>query len=242
MQRIASTTASKESAGSRAVNKTTRPSPNQMNSTVFENDMCKVIYNGISKGCEQLFSQYKSNFDIQNNRFATVDLAATRMTLLLNMSNNDGNYPIFQSTFLTFTAPQQQQQQQQQQQNPNISKNINKRQHEQDPTRRTCFKQESKPSFTTEIPKYWKGLSNMYKTANVIIPKTNLICNKLNHDSNATFATSLGINAKDCINYCIKGECLVKDCKQNHLAKPKPTESIIVKAYIDMLKDLQSKT
>ena len=105
--------------------------------TVFENDMCKAICNGIYKGCEQFFSQHKSNYDIQNNRFATVDLLATRMTLLLNMSNN----------------------------------NINKRQQEQDPTRRTHIKQESKPSFTTDIRKYWKELSDKYKAVKVIVPK-----------------------------------------------------------------------
>ena len=143
------------------------------------------------------------------------------------MSNNDGKYPIFQSTFLTFTPPQQQQQQQQ---HPNINNNIKKRQHEQDLTRRTCIKQESKPSFTTDIPKYWKGLSDMYKTAKVIIPKTNLIRDKLNHDSNAIFATALGINEKDYINYYIKGECWVKNCKRNHPANPKPKEAIIINA------------
>ena len=78
--------------------------------TVFENGMCKAICNGISEGYAQFFSQHKSNYDIQNNRFATVDLSATRMILLLNMSNNNGNYPIFQSTFPTFPQPQQQQQ------------------------------------------------------------------------------------------------------------------------------------
>ena len=82
----------------------------------------------------------------------------------------------------------------------------------------------------------------MYKTANVIIPKTNLIRDKLKHDNNATFATALGIHAKDCINYCIKGECWTKDCRRNHLTKPKPNESVIVNAYTDMLKNLKSKT
>ena len=82
----------------------------------------------------------------------------------------------------------------------------------------------------------------MSKTANVIIPKTNLIRDKLNHDSNDTFATVLGIDTKDCINYCIKGKCWVMNCKRNYPAKPKPNEAIIVNAYTDMLKDLQSDT
>ena len=126
--------------------------------TIFENGLCKAICNDISKECDQFFSQHKSNYDIQNNSFATVDLSATQMMLKLNLSNNNGNYPIFQSTYPTFTPPHHHhhQQQQQQQQNPNINKSINKRQQEHDPLRRTRLKQESKPSFTTEIPTYWR--------------------------------------------------------------------------------------
>ena len=153
---------------------------------------------------------------------------------------------IFSSLLVSYPArvrrPDTNKTKHEQQQHPNIYTDINKRQHEQDPTRRTRVKQESKPSFTTDIPKYWKGLSDMYKTVNVIIPKTYFIRDKLNYDSNATFATALEINAKNCINYCIKGECWVKDCKRNHPAKPKPNECIIVNTFTDMLKDLQSKT
>ena len=82
----------------------------------------------------------------------------------------------------------------------------------------------------------------MYKTANVIIPKTSNIRDKLKYDNNVTFATALGINAKDCINYCIKGDCWTENCNQNHPPKPKPNESVIVNTYTDMLKDLKSKT
>ena len=57
------------------------------------------------------------------------------------------------------------------------------------------------PSFTTDIPTYWKELFDKYKAAKLIITKTNHIHNTLNHDSNATFTTALRINEKDCINY-----------------------------------------
>ena len=62
--------------------------------------------------------------------FATVDLSAICMVLMINISNNTGNYSIFMSTLPTFSpSRQQQQQQQQQQQYTNNNNKINKRQH-----------------------------------------------------------------------------------------------------------------
>ena len=87
-----------------------------------------------------------------------------------------------------------------------------------------------------------KNLSEKYKAAKLRVPKTNTIREKLKFESYTTFATALGINACDYINYCIKGECWVKNCTQDHSANPKPKVAIITTAYTDMLKDLQSKT
>ena len=70
--------------------------------------------------------------------------------------------------------------------------------------RRICVEQEAKPTHTTNIQKYLKDLSEKYKAAKGIVPKTNDILKELKFESNATFATALGINTSDCVNYCIK--------------------------------------
>ena len=123
--------------------------------------MCKTICNGISKGCESFFSQRKSAYDIQRNYFAAVDLSPTKMSLLMNTTNNETNYPIFMSN----VPPPPPTQHQHQQQNTNIINNSNKRQQEQDPNRRTRVKQEEKASFATAIPTFWTDILDKYKTA-----------------------------------------------------------------------------
>lgn len=43
----------------------------------FEQGMCKTICNDITKGCVDFSEQHTTNYDIQNDKFATVDLSST---------------------------------------------------------------------------------------------------------------------------------------------------------------------
>ena len=203
---------------------------------VFQNELCKTICNGISKGCVRYFAQRKSGYDIQQNNFATMDLSSTITAIKLNITNNEINFPIFLSTI-----PKPPPQYQQQLQNPPIINNNNKRQQEQDLKQRTRSKQDAKPTFATTIPKFWTDIVNKYTTAKIRIPKTNDVRTQLKFDTNAAFAQALGITENDCITYCIKRECYHTNCKQTHLPNITPKENILIPTYAELLKDAQSK-
>ena len=130
---------------------------------------------------------------------------------------------------------------QQQQQIPQIINNNNKRQLEQDPSRRTRSRQDAKASHATTIPKYWTDIVNKYNTAQIRIPRTNDVRTKLNFESKPPFAQALGINANDCINYCIKGECWLNNCKRDHPATISPNANVLTPAYTALFNDLKSK-
>ena len=92
-----------------------------------------------------------------------VDLGSTNMSIQMNNTNNETNFPIFMNN-VPKPPPTQYQQQQQ---IPQIINNNNKRQLEQDPNRRIRLKQEEKASFATTIPKYWTDIMNKYNTPSV---------------------------------------------------------------------------
>ena len=168
----------------------------------FQNGMCKTICNGISEGCVKFFSQRKTAYDIQQNQFTIVDLGPTIMSIQMNHTNNETNFPIF----MTNVPPPPPPPYQQQLQNQQIINNNNKRQQEQDSKRRTRTKQE-KATHATIIPKFWTEIVSKYNAAKIRIPRINDVRTKLKFESNAPFAQALGIDENDCITYCIKGEC-----------------------------------
>ena len=170
----------------------------------------------------------------------------------MNVTNNDTNFPIFMSSVLKQPPPQHQQQQYQEQQyqqqqyqqqhhNPQNIDNRNKRQKEQENNRRIRSRTDAKATHATTIPSFWTGIVKKYNAERIRIPKTNEVHTHLNFETNAPFAQAIGINGNDCINYCIKGECWLHNCKRDHPATISPNENVLTPAYTALFNDLKSK-